>query len=199
MFRLKKKSFRGLKLVDRPVQGALARRLTTHWALFVSLAVGLTLAISAITDPFRPLSAHLATAWQTYGPLLLVLASLVPVFVWDSIKLSHRFAGPMKRFRNVTETLAAGQTPKPIALRRGDFWNDYAESLNGVIARVEELERRLGDAAVEEVSRKKAASDAAAAAWAVAEEVAAADTVPPGALDATVVTAAVAEGAEAVD
>lgn len=152
------KDKRRLQLVDRAVQGALAWRLTAHWLLFVALAAGLTVVMTALSDPFRPLSWHVSAAWRTYGPLLLVLGALVPVFVWDSVKLSNRFAGPMVRFRRTTRELAAGEVPPRLKLRPGDFWGDYADDLNAVIARV----------AAERSVRERGER----AAWAVAEQVA---------------------------
>ena len=37
--------------------------------------------------------------WWSQGPFLLVMVFLLPVFVMDAIKLSHRFAGPIFSLR----------------------------------------------------------------------------------------------------
>ncbi|MEN1682194.1 MAG: hypothetical protein AAGJ46_21675 [Planctomycetota bacterium] len=122
--------------VDHEVQGALARRLVAQWCLFLAVAVVLSLALRWMSDPFAPLSETLADAWWTYGPLLLVLGCLAPIFIYDAIKLSHRFTGPVHRLRQVTRSLAEGETPGPVEFRGADFWKDLAADFNRVVERL---------------------------------------------------------------
>ena len=125
------------KFVDAEVQGALTKRLTLHWALYISLSAVLIVGLKWLNNPFSPLSDHLAEAWITYGSVLVVLLSLAPMFIFDTIKLSNRFAGPVLRIRNAARQLAAGKTPEKIKLRDDDFWKNLAEEFNSVIDRVE--------------------------------------------------------------
>ncbi|MEQ8850003.1 hypothetical protein [Botrimarina sp.] len=127
---------RKIKYVDPEVQGALARRMALHWLLFIALAATLVVGLRWLVDPFTPFADHLRSAWRVYGPLLIVLLSLAPLFIYDAIKLSNKFAGPMARFRDATRALARGEDPGPIELRRGDFWHDVAADFNAMIQRV---------------------------------------------------------------
>lgn len=122
--------------VDREVQGALARRLITQWTLFLIVAMVLSLALRWMSDPFAPLGQTLRDAWWTYGPLLLTLGCLAPIFIYDAIKLSHRFIGPVHRLRQVTRSLAEGETPGPVEFRGADFWKDLADDFNRVVQRL---------------------------------------------------------------
>jgi nitrogen fixation/metabolism regulation signal transduction histidine kinase len=72
--------------------------------------------------------------WFTHGPFLLVMVFLLPVFVIDSIKLSHRFAGPIFALRRAIREVAAGQMPRKLKFRRRDFWKDLAEDYNAMLA-----------------------------------------------------------------
>lgn len=128
------------EFVDPEVQGALARRLIAQWGLFLVAATGLAIAMQWMSDPFVPFKEMLANAWWTYGPLLLVLAGLAPVFVFDAIKLSNRFTGPVHRLRQVTRSLANGETPEQVEFRGADFWKDLAEDFNRVLERVAKSE-----------------------------------------------------------
>lgn len=74
--------------------------------------------------------ATFAMTWQRGIPFLLVSLSLAPVFIWDAIKLSHRFAGPIVRVRRVLAQFADGQDFKAVEFRDGDFWKSLASDLN---------------------------------------------------------------------
>lgn len=129
---------RGKEYVDPQVQGALWRRLVFQWFAYIAVATVLVVALEWMNDPFRSFGEVVNTAWWTYSPLLLVLACLVPMFVYDSIRISHRFAGPVFRLRQVIRSLATGEHPEPIEFRQGDFWQEMATDINRVIDRLGE-------------------------------------------------------------
>ncbi|MEM9187189.1 MAG: hypothetical protein AAGB00_11910 [Planctomycetota bacterium] len=126
--------------IDPEVQGALARRLVLQWTLFLVAAAALAFALEWMSNPFMPVRQTLADAWWTYGPLLLVLVCLAPIFVFDAIKLSNRFTGPVHRLRQVTRSLAEGETPGNIEFRGADFWKDLAGDFNRVVDRLAKSE-----------------------------------------------------------
>lgn len=134
---MKKIHRRKTEFIDPEVQGALARRISIHWLLYTLLASILVIGLKWMTNPFTPLAEHVAEAWWTYGPMLLVLVCLAPVFVFDAVKLSNRFTGPVLRLRNATRELANGERPRRITLRDGDFWKELAEDFNRVVDRYE--------------------------------------------------------------
>ena len=61
---------------------------------------------------------------------------LLPVFVMDTIKLSHRFAGPIFSLRREMREVADGKPPQKLQFRQGDFWHDLADDYNAMIARL---------------------------------------------------------------
>lgn len=129
---------RGKEYVDPQVQGALWRRLVLHWFAYIGVAALLVVGLEWMNDPFRPFAEIVRSAWWAYSPLLLVLGCLIPVFVYDSIRLSHRFAGPVFRLRQVIHSLATGSTPERIEFRDNDFWKEIAQDMNRVIDRLGE-------------------------------------------------------------
>jgi hypothetical protein len=132
------------EFIDPEVQGALARRLAFHWAVYLVVATMLIVGLKWLSNPFTPLTEHLVEAWWTYGTILMVLVCLAPVFVFDAVKLSNRFTGPMMRLRNGLRALADGQDPGRIKLRDGDFWKEVAGDFNRVADRFETSSRRDG-------------------------------------------------------
>jgi hypothetical protein len=136
---------RGKLYVDRDVQRALLWQLFRHWTIFIVVLVAMLLALEALAGgPPRSLSDYAGVLWARHAPLLIVIASLFPVFAYDSIKLSHRFVGPIVRLRGALKAAAAGQPVKPVQFRENDFWHDMADSFNDLMQQV--AEERKGQA-----------------------------------------------------
>jgi len=126
--------------IDSRVQGALARRIIVHWLMFLAAAALVAFILQVLSNPFRSLAAHAQDMWWTHGPFLLVLAFLLPVFVVDSIKLSHRFAGPIYALGRALREVAQGEKPRKLKFRKRDFWHDLAEDYNALLVKFELLE-----------------------------------------------------------
>lgn len=124
------------KYIDSCVQGALARRIIAHWLLFLGVGALVAFILQFLSNPFRPLSAHAQDMWYTHGPFLLVLVFLLPVFVVDTIKLSHRFAGPVYALRKALREIAQGEKPRRLKFRKHDFWHELADDYNALLIRL---------------------------------------------------------------
>lgn len=122
--------------VDPQVQGALVRRLILHWLGFFVTASIVTFVLQVLSNPLIPISAHAEELWWTQGPFLIVMVFLLPMFVLDTIKLSHRFAGPIYRLRKTIQDVAAGQAPRRLKFRDFDFWQGLADDYNKMIDRL---------------------------------------------------------------
>jgi len=129
------------EFIDPEVQGALTRRLIVHWMLFLVAAVVLAVGLKWLDDPFVSFSTLTSSAWSTFGPLLAVLVCLAPIFIYDAIKLSNRFTGPVYRLRQATKQIAAGDMPERVEFRGADFWKDLATDFNQIIRRISESEK----------------------------------------------------------
>jgi hypothetical protein len=132
------RSQRRQKFVDAKVQGALARRIIFHWLVFVIVCWGASLFLQILSDPFQTVAEHLRIMWATQGPMMLVMVFLLPVFVLDTIKLSHRFAGPIVSLRRAMHEIVEGKTPRKIQFRKNDFWHDLADDYNALADRLTE-------------------------------------------------------------
>jgi hypothetical protein len=122
------------------VQGALARRIILHWLVYLAVGSLVAFILQVLSNPFRPLTAHVRDMWWTHGPFLLVLAFLLPVFVVDTIKLSHRFAGPIYALRRALREIVQGEKPRRLKFRKRDFWHGLADEYNAVLVKFDLLE-----------------------------------------------------------
>jgi hypothetical protein len=128
------------RFIDATVQGALARRIIFHWLVFLAVASLAAFILQVLSNPFRPLTAHVNDMWLTHGPFLLVLVFLLPVFIVDTIKISHRFAGPVFALRRAIREIVQGKPPRKLNFRRHDFWHDLANDYNAMLLRLELLD-----------------------------------------------------------
>src|SRR6187455_1216601 len=126
--------------IDSHVQGALTRRIIFHWLVFMLVTSVVAFVVQVLADPFRGLTSHLQDLWWSQGPFLLVMVFLLPVFVMDAIKVSNRFAGPIFSLRRTIRGVAAGETPRKLKFRQGDFWHDLAEDYNAMLTKLGALE-----------------------------------------------------------
>lgn len=127
--------------IDQSVQGALLKRIILHWCAFIGLALICLLAFEYFMgDPQLTFGGHLQVIWQKYAFFFMLMLAIVPSFVYDTIKLSHRFAGPILRLRNSIHSLAEGENVREIHFREGDFWMELASDFNKVAKRLNEFE-----------------------------------------------------------
>jgi methyl-accepting chemotaxis protein len=68
---------------------------------------------------------------------LPVFLSLVAISL-DSLRTTHKIAGPLYRFRRVFEALSDGRLPKPVKLRKGDHLRAEMEAINGMLVALRE-------------------------------------------------------------
>ncbi len=131
--------------VDPKVQGTLVRRLVIHWVAYVSVAAAIAFCLQLLSNPLQPLAEHFQQLWWTHGPFLLVLVFLLPVFVLDTIRLSHRFVGPIYRLRETIRNIAQGDPPPRLKFRDFDFWHDLAKDFNLMVDRLSGRTIQLGE------------------------------------------------------
>ena len=121
--------------IDRQIQGALATRIAFHWFLFAIIVSVLTVFLQFVGDPLAPLSQHVSNFWRNQGAFLIVIVVTLPVFVYDTVKLSNRFAGPILRMRRVMQEIAQGKPAEKLSFCDHDFWRGLASDFNTLIDR----------------------------------------------------------------
>ena len=122
------------------IQGALVARLITQCVAFAVLMSLMSLWMQYAFNPLQD-DAH----WRqqvniTLASCVLVSICLLPIFIRDSLKFSHRFTGPILRFHQQVRKVGLENT-QPITLRNEDFWQDLADDFNRMVERFEALER----------------------------------------------------------
>jgi hypothetical protein len=126
-------------LIDPVVQGAVIRQQLIHWSITLVVVIAGLLLFQVLGDGGgSSLTDHLVTLWSRFGMLLLALLCVFPLFVYDSIRLTHRFAGPVFALHVALRKLANGQRIHEVAFRSDDFWNELAQDINRIAARLDQ-------------------------------------------------------------
>lgn len=148
--------------VDRKVQGALIVRAIGYWFFCLLTITLMLLCWRIVTGPARMFYMHFDDMWFHFGPALAASLILLPMVIVDLLRISNRFVGPMVRFRRMMKDLAAGKSVRPIVLRDGDFWQDYAKDFNALICHVERLTAELAAARQNDPASLSSADEAGA-------------------------------------
>ncbi|MCH7729704.1 MAG: hypothetical protein IH991_25015, partial [Planctomycetes bacterium] len=80
-----------------------------------------------------------------YGPTMLAMLVLAPIFIRDLCKMSNRFVGPMARLRRAMHDLANGSEVSPIHFRKRDFWQEMAHDFNRIAKQIQSTGTTLLD------------------------------------------------------
>lgn len=126
---------RQLLYVDAKVQSALLARTVLHWACCV-LFVAAAMVVANI-------SGNGDSRWWPLAFIAVTALALLPLMVFDTLRISSRFIGPMARFRHAMRALARGERAHLGDFRGSDYWRELADDFNSVAARIEQLDEEL--------------------------------------------------------
>ena len=138
-------------LINRPLQISLLLNSLLHVFFFVAVT-----AVSLFLPPMlelRHFEAHSEKTVQAANQMLYlhdyfwpaVLLVLIAIFL-DSIRTSHKIAGPLLRFNQTLEEIGRGKLPPSIRIRKGDFLLDEAEVINRMLEGLRENIRAIQEA-----------------------------------------------------
>lgn len=155
--------------VDRLIQGRIVGRIAIYWVLYHvvlwhSLFVWRYVQYRSATlsgevpQPFGELYGQFVS---DYYALALLAIVTFPIFLFDIMRLTHRVAGPMVRFKNVMRAQLDGQSVSPVKLRSDDLLLPFQETFNEFTAAFESL--RQASAAPSAATLTEAQADQIAA------------------------------------
>ena len=116
------------------VQKELIVRTVLHWLLFMAVLL-ITLLVSSTWDS-QTTSSLAQTVWSKFIPAFVVGLMLLPIFIFDQLRLSNRMFGPIYRFRREMKKLSRGEGVQKLRFRDHDHWLCLAEDFNRLAATV---------------------------------------------------------------
>ena len=147
-----KKALRKKLYVDREVQGALILRSVLHWFFYMCAILLTVVVFTVIRDPSQLAIKLVFKSFVYFSPAIIASVLLLPLFIHDILKTSHKVAGPIHRLRNEMTKVTEGKEIKTLRFRDGDHWTELAEDFNEMAAALmaerkarEEAESKLKD------------------------------------------------------
>lgn len=142
--------------VDKKVQGDLLFRIARYWMLSVVVVGALTILGWMFVSPGMGALVQLRQELpMLFGGLvvaLLVSMAVLPVILYDLLKLTNRFAGPMVRLRRAMQQAAAGEHVEAVHFRDHDYWQEFADAFNQLNERLQTLEKSSEQAELGELT-----------------------------------------------
>ncbi len=129
--------------VDRSVQGVLVGRVILYW-LYALLYVGIGSACFQYNqNPDWTLVKHSQVLFGQIWPWLPTAIFLLPLAIYDVVRLSNMFAGPVYRLRKHFAELRNDIACAPFTTREDDYWRDLAAPINDMQAEILRLRSRV--------------------------------------------------------
>jgi hypothetical protein len=132
--------------VSGRIQGSIVKHAVFYWAVY-------HLILWHILFMYRYLQyrAELiaggspSTFWDLYSQfshdniaVILCALPILPVLVWDVVRVTHRVAGPLVRFRECLKALSRGEHVPFVRIRKGDYLVDMERAFNEYLATLPE-------------------------------------------------------------
>lgn len=120
--------------VEPSLQGALLCRAALYWVCGLGSVMGVFVISRTVATVFN---YSFDSVWFSIWPAAIATAFLLPLVIYDMVRLSNRFTGPMLRLRRGMRQLAAGEKVAPMKFRDGDYWQEFAGIFNEIAERMQ--------------------------------------------------------------
>jgi sensor histidine kinase YesM len=138
--------------LDKNVQTAITWRIAGYWCFFLITTVNLVFFWRVFTGPTATLPEIIEELVERFYPALFASVALLPLVLFDAIRMSHRFVGPVYRLRAAMREIAAGRRTRQVKFRTNDYWQEMADEFNAVTAKIPQEDVRPVD--VEEAAAR---------------------------------------------
>lgn len=130
--------------INPEVQGALVLRATLYWFECLLTVFFMTVCWTAWTEPVANSAELFSRVASRSLPVLAASVLVLPLVLFDMLRASHQFVGPLHRVRASLRALTSGHQPAPITFRETDYWKEFAEDVNNLMRYVHCLRSQNG-------------------------------------------------------
>jgi len=113
--------------VDSTVQGVLIGRIVLYWIsalLYVTLG---SACFQYYQHPDWTVAEHVAALFSQFWPWIPSAVLCLPLVVFDVVRLSNHFVGPIYRLRQHLMEICEDPHCRALKFRDDDYWQDLAE------------------------------------------------------------------------
>ncbi|MCA9132853.1 MAG: hypothetical protein KDA45_06850 [Planctomycetales bacterium] len=125
--------------IDSNVQGVLVGRIVLYWvAALTYFGLG-SLCFQFYQYPEWDLKQHAGQLFAQIWPWLPSLVLFLPLVVFDIVRLSNLFVGPIFRLRTHLGELSDNPHCRPLSFREADYWQDLVPPVQSLQQEILEL------------------------------------------------------------
>ncbi|MGI9457346.1 MAG: hypothetical protein ACR2NU_12350 [Aeoliella sp.] len=124
-------------MVDPKLQIAVLCRVTMYWLVAVTVLCLMAAVQVVLTDSAVGYELLANRVMIAFGPALIASVIALPLLLFDCVRFTNKFAGPMHRLRREVKQLADTGKAEPMDFRKGDFWYDLAVQFNRLAERMQ--------------------------------------------------------------
>jgi hypothetical protein len=136
------KSRRKRTFVNARVQGRIVGRVASYWVLYhIVLWHGLFVfryaQVRMSSGDDQGLQTVGSIYWQfciDHIPLLMAAFLIMPLFMLDFLRLTHRVVGPLVRAGDALQQLMRGERVSAVEFRKGDLLTEFQATFNDYLA-----------------------------------------------------------------
>lgn len=129
--------------IDRRVQGVLIGRVFIYWMVAIFYFGASLLCGQWWQNPDWSMGEHLSAFAEQVWPWLPSIVLLLPLVLFDIVRLSHQFAGPVYRLRLHLDTLQSDNAATPLAFRDGDYWQELVDPINWLQSEIQRRDQKI--------------------------------------------------------
>lgn len=129
--------------IDRNVQGALVIRVILYWVIAAIYLVGGMACSQFYSHPSWTASQHFSKLYGEIWPWAPTAILILPLVIFDVIRLSNWFVGPIYRLRQHLQLLINDSYCRGLAFRDDDYWRDLAQPINVLQAEIVRLKAEI--------------------------------------------------------
>jgi hypothetical protein len=133
----RKKIYLGWRL-----HGRIVARFAMYWALYHVIVLQALCGRDFLIYETAVLNGKQQVSFEEFVSSLvsqhlwvvLLAVAVFPVMLWEIVRLTHRFVGPLKQLGSEFRRLAEGGDIRAIKFRQGDFADEVEEAFNQYVA-----------------------------------------------------------------
>lgn len=118
--------------IDSRIQGILVGRIIIYWLSTIGF-FGIGIAVTQYCDHTDWSFVEHLTSWLgKVSPWLPSICLLLPLVIYDIVRTSHAFTGPISRVRQQLSKLMQNPNCTPLVLRQDDYLHEITAPLNSL-------------------------------------------------------------------
>jgi len=125
------KKSRNKLYVSQAIQGRMLRNVALYWLVYHLIFWHLLFIVGGLgSDISLPFGVRYMNFFTDHFLLIICGAAILPMVLWDMLKLTHRTVGPFVRFERAMKEMAQGKQITKVTLRKKDHVTEFLGVFN---------------------------------------------------------------------